>query len=139
MVHYTHGLMAGEMAKQPNEALWRDRDAQPQPKETIMFRTFMTAAILALTVTAAQAQGTLTVRFGDLDMTKAKDVELFNARVHDAAVTACTPVADPRMHPTLYYSAIFEHCVYRTGNSVMTKYQVVAKATAATRAQLAGK
>jgi len=137
-VQYTHGLRAGEMAKQSGEAPWRNRDAQPQPKETIMFRTFITAAVLAMTVAAAQAGGIVTLHVGDLNPTNTKDAQLLTARIHDAAEAACAPVAVRDASPISYYGAIFEQCVYRTSNSAMSKYQALAKATA-TRAQIAGK
>ena len=54
-----------------------------------MFRNFTTAAILALTVTAAQAGNSVTVRFGDLDLTRAKDAQLLDSRVHAAATLVC--------------------------------------------------
>ena len=123
MIHYRHGLAAGEMAKRSHEAPWRYRDAQPKPKETTMFRTFATAAILALTVTAAQAGTT----------------DQLGARIHDAAVTACAPERVSGALPRSHYGAIDDQCVYRISQSAMTKYQAQAKATAAARAQLAGK
>ena len=76
-----------------------------------MFRTFATAAILALTVTAAQASDSLA------------------DRVHAAAEKACAVEAAPGMHPSAHYDAIFEQCVYRISDSAMIKYQ--AQATAA--------
>jgi UrcA family protein len=54
-----------------------------------MFRTFITAAILALTITAAQAGDSVTVRFGDLDLAKASDAQVLAGRVHAAATLVC--------------------------------------------------
>lgn len=137
--HYTRVTGTGEAANRASTATGMRPDAPTQPMETNMFRIFTTAAVLALTVTAAQAGDTVTVHFGDLDMTRAKDAQILAARIHDAAETACAPEANPRMHPISHYGAIFEHCVYRTSNSAMTKYQTLAKATAAARTKLADK
>ena len=103
-----------------------------------MFRTFITAAVLAMTITAAQAGGIVTLHVSDLNPTNTKDAQLLTARIHDAAEAACAPVAVRDASPISYYGAIFEQCVYRTSNSAMSKYQALAKATAA-RAQIAGK
>ena len=120
MIHYTHGRTAGEMAKRSHGASWRDRDAQPQSKETTMFRTFLTAAALILSVAAAQASDSLA------------------DRVHAAAEKACAPEAAPGMRPASHYDAIFKHCVYRISNSAMTKYQAAARAKAVQNDRLAG-
>ena len=77
-----------------------------------MFRTFTTAAVLALTVTAAQA--------GTSDQ--------LAARIHDAAVTACAPERASGALPRSHYGAIDEACIYRISRSAMTKYQNAAKA-----------
>jgi len=87
-----------------------------------MFRTLATAAILALTVTAAQADTS----------------SQLGARIHAAAEKACAPEAAPGMHPSAHYDAIFEHCVYRISNSAMTKYQAAARAKAVQNDRLAG-
>ena len=54
-----------------------------------MFRTITTAAILALTITVAQAGDSITVRFGDLDLARASDTQVLAGRVHAAAVLVC--------------------------------------------------
>jgi UrcA family protein len=137
--HYTRVTGTGEATNRASTATGMRPDAPTQPMETNMFRIFATAAVLALTVTAAQAEDTVTVHFGDLDLAKAKDAQLLTARIHDAAETVCSPEAAPHMRPISHYSAIFEACVYRTSNSAMTKYQTLAKATAAARTKLADK
>jgi len=139
MIHYTHGRTAGEMAKRSHEAPWRYRDAQPQPKETTMFRTFMTAAILALTVTAAQAGDTVTVHVGDLYLTRANDAQMLATRVHDAAKTACTPEFAAHTHAIAHNNAVFQSCVNQASKSALTKYQALANAKAAARTNLASK
>jgi len=104
-----------------------------------MFRTFMTAAILALTVTVAQAGDTVTVHFGDLDLTKAQDAQILATRVHDAAKTACTWEFGTHTQAITHNNAVVQSCVNQASNSALTKYQTMAKGTAATRSQIAGK
>ena len=110
--HYTRVSGTGEAANRASKAFWAAPDAATQPKETTMLRTFTTAAILALTVTAAQAGTT----------------EQLAARIHDAAVTACAPERVSGALPRSHYGAIDDQCVYRISQSAMTKYQNAAKA-----------
>jgi len=58
-----------------------------------MFRTLMTATILALTVIAAQAGDTVTVHVGDLDLTRAQDAQ------------TSTPASKPRPKPLALWSS----------------------------------
>jgi UrcA family protein len=139
MIHYTHGQTAGEMAKRSLGVTWRHRNAQPQPKETAMFRTLMTAAILALTVTAAQAGDTVTVHVGDLDLTRARDAQILDTRVQAAAKTACTLEFGTHTQAIAHNNAVFQSCVKQASKSAMTKYQTVAKGSPAARSQIAGK
>jgi hypothetical protein len=74
-----------------------------------MFRLSTTAAILALTVTAAQAGESLTTR------------------IHDAAVAACAPEASSS-RPASHYRAITQSCVQRISNAATVKYQAAAEA-----------
>jgi hypothetical protein len=78
-------------------------------KEIIMFRLFTIAAILALTVAAAQAGESLTTR------------------IHDAAVAACAPEA-ASVRPVFHYGAITRSCVERISNAATVKYQAAAEA-----------
>jgi hypothetical protein len=77
-----------------------------------MFRTLTTAAVLALTVTAAQAE----------------TADHLATRIHDAAVAACAPERASGALPRSHYGAIDDQCVYRISQSAMTKYQNAAKA-----------
>ena len=88
-----------------------------------MFRTLATAAILTLTVTAAQA--------GTSDQ--------LAARIHDAAVAACAPERTTGALPAAHYQAIEDQCVYRVSQSAMTKYQAIARAKTGEGAKLANK
>ena len=135
--HYTRVSGTGEAANRASAASLGTPDAPTQLKETIMRRTFTTATLLALTISAAQAGDIVTVHFGDLDPTNAKDAQLVTARIHDAAEAACARAVDPQMGPVLYYDAIFKHCIDWTSKSAMTRYQALA--ATASRTKLAGK
>jgi hypothetical protein len=74
-----------------------------------MFRTFTTAAILALTITAAQAG------------------ESLSTRIHNAAVEACS-VESNASAPVLYYGALTQHCIERISAAATVKYQAAAAA-----------
>ena len=55
--HYTRVSGTGEAANRASkETSWEAPDAATQTKEIIMYRMFTTAAVLALTVTVAQAE-----------------------------------------------------------------------------------
>lgn len=77
-----------------------------------MTRMVTTAAVIALTISAAQA--------GTSDQ--------MAARIHDAAVTACAPERASGALPRSHYGSIDDHCVYRISRSAMGKYQDQAKA-----------
>ena len=119
--HYTRVSGTGEAANWASAAFLGTPDAQPQPKETAMFRTFTTAALLALTINAAQAGTT----------------EQLATRIHDAAVVACAPERVSGALPRSHYGAIDDQCVYRISRSAMDKYQ--AQAAAAQSSKLANK
>ncbi len=86
-----------------------------------MTRFFITAAVFALAISAAQA--------GPSDQ--------MAARIHDAAVTACAPERATGALPRAHYGAIDDHCVYRISRSAMDKYQ--AQMAAAQSSKLADK
>lgn len=75
-----------------------------------MFRLFATAAILSLSVGAAQA--------GETSLT---------AKVHAAAVKACAPVASASL-PASHYNTITETCIARVSRATMVKLQRTAEA-----------
>ena len=76
-----------------------------------MFRTLITTAMLTLTITAAQAGPAAVVLFGDLDLSRAGDVQVLNSRIEKAAEATCN-VADP--HATsLYYKQWHATCISR--------------------------
>ena len=74
-----------------------------------MFRTIATTAILALTVTAAQAG------------------ESLDARVHEAAVKACAPESSDSL-PFSHYGAISKYCVARVSTAALARIQADAQA-----------
>jgi len=111
--HYTRVAGTGEAANRVSTALLRVPDAPTQPKETTMTRMFMTVAVLALAISAAQAETS----------------DQLAARIHDAAVKACAPVRVERATPSGHYGAIDNQCIYRTSQTAMAKYLARAKGT----------
>jgi len=110
---YTRAAMTGEAANRRSKAFRAQPDAATQSiqaKEITMFRMFTTAAVLALTVTAAQA--------ADL-----------SSRIHEAAVAACAPESASSM-PASHYGAITQHCIDRISSAAMAKVQAEAQAKA---------
>src|SRR5262245_10348656 len=82
---------------------------QPSPKEATMFRMFNTAAILALTLTAAQAGPSITVRYKDLDMSRPGDSRVLDSRIRQAAETVCA--SHFGSSTKLFHDRWFENCV----------------------------
>ena len=74
-----------------------------------MFRTFITAAILTLTITAAQAGPSAIVHFGDLDLSRPADVQVLNSRIEKAAEATCT--APDSRTTSIYYNQWHARCV----------------------------
>jgi UrcA family protein len=77
-----------------------------------MLRTVTTTAILALTLTAAQAGPVITVPYGDLDLSRPADAQVLGARVARAAESTCDSLANLR--PALFYKSWFAACVRST-------------------------
>ena len=75
-----------------------------------MSRTVTIGAILALTITAAQA-GSVTVRFSDLDLSRASDTQVLAGRVHAAAVSACASEIQNRNPVSLHYRLERDRCI----------------------------
>jgi|KBSSwiStaDraftv2_1062776.scaffolds.fasta_scaffold1396394_1 UrcA family protein len=73
-----------------------------------MFRTFTTAAMLTLAITAAQAGDTV-VRFGDLDLSRKADVQVLNSRIEKAAKAGCAQFKSYRT--SLYYTRWYASCM----------------------------
>jgi hypothetical protein len=89
------------------------RMQQPSLKEAIMFRMCTISALIALTISAAQA-------------------ETLAQRIHDAAVKACEVETIPNASRTTLYGAINDTCVYRLSRTAKIKHENVAKAGAKT-------
>jgi UrcA family protein len=86
-----------------------------------MFRTFTTAAILALTVTAAQAGDIATVRFGDLDLARPGDTQVLAGRVHAAAALVCAADGHDRYPVLLEYRLTREKCIADLSQTLSAK------------------
>jgi hypothetical protein len=82
-----------------------------------VFRTFAVATILALSVSAAQAEDSL------------------NIRVHNAAMKACAAKVGASL-PITFYNAVTAHCVDRVTTEALASIRArqVAKAEASTAA-----
>src|SRR6185437_8321975 len=104
-----------------------------------MFRTITAAALLALTITAAQA-ASLTVRYGDLNLSNADDARILASRVQTAAEAACADWKPDRWQKNSFfvnrfYKNIYDSCVDTTSRRVNSR--VMVKSVAHT-AQVAG-
>jgi UrcA family protein len=86
-----------------------------------MFRTFTTVAILALTISAAQAAGDVVVRFGDLDLAKASDAQVLAGRVHAAAALVCLSENQDRYPVLLHYRLTREKCIDSVSQTLSAK------------------
>lgn len=85
-----------------------------------MFRTFTSLAILALTVTAAQAGAS----------------NALPARVQAAAEKACA-VERFEGRPYIYHDAIYQNCVARIGRQTQMKTEEATRAKASAHDRLA--
>ena len=94
-----------------------------------MFRTITTAAILALTITAAQADGSVTVRFGDLDLAKANDTQVLAGRVHAAAELACASDGLERYPVKLEDRSRRDRCIAQVSQILSAKVLAMADQT----------
>ena len=86
-----------------------------------MFRTITAAAILVLTITAAQAGDSVTVRFGDLDLAKASDTQLLAGRVHAAAALVCASDGLERYPVKLEDRSRRERCIADVSQTLSAK------------------
>jgi len=105
--HYTRVPGRGEAARKATPVPGRMQ--QPSLKEAIMFRICTIAALIALTISAAQA-------------------ETLDQRIHDAAVKACAVETIPNASRTTLYGAINDTCVYRLSRTAKITRENVAKA-----------
>jgi UrcA family protein len=77
-----------------------------------MLRTVAMTGILALTLTAAQADPGITVSYGDLDLSQSADIHVLGTRVGQAAESACASLKDSG--PQMFYRIWFANCVRST-------------------------
>jgi len=77
-------------------------------KEITMYRSFTTAAILALAITAAHADGFASthVMFGDLDLSQPADAKVLADRLEDAAKSVCIQANPDDIAPALLQNCI---------------------------------
>jgi UrcA family protein len=85
-----------------------------------MIRSLITATILALTITSAQA-GSVIVRFDDLNTADPADAKVLASRVHDAAVTACEPWHVTGGAGRGFYNKWFERCIARSSRDTTSR------------------
>ena len=98
-----------------------------------MFRTFTTAALIALSFTAAQAAE---VRFGDLNLASPRDGEILKARIAEAAASDCGPVqVDFGVSAATLYEAGRDQkaCIARVSEQTLARVQALASRTSTTR------
>lgn len=93
-----------------------------------MFRTITAAALLVLTITAAQA-ASLTVRYGDLNLSNADDARILASRVQTAAEAACADWKPDRWQKNSFfvnrfYKNIYDSCVDTTARRVNNRVMV---------------
>jgi UrcA family protein len=88
---------------------------------TMLFRSFTTAALLALGIAAAQAddlsQASTTVSFGDLNLSQPADAKILADRLEDAATSVCLKV-NPDLSP-----ALMQQCIDSAISIAMTGIQ----------------
>ena len=76
----------------------------------MLFRTFLTAATLALTIAGAHAddvsQASAYVSFGDLNLSQPADARILAARLEDAAKSVCL-----KANPDLASPALMQRCI----------------------------
>jgi UrcA family protein len=88
-------------------------------KEITMLRSFTTAAILALGITAAHADDASTdVAYGDLDLSRASDARVLAARLQDAASTVCLKANPENIAP-----AAMRTCIDVSVSMAMTRIE----------------
>ena len=100
-----------------------------------MFRSFTVAALIALSIAAAQAGE---VRFGDLNLASPRDTDVLKSRITAAAAQTCGPVQlDFGVSASVAYQAGRDQkaCIARISERTLAK--VMAMNTKATTTQLA--
>src|SRR5262249_38754866 len=93
----------------------------PNPKENTMFRTFATAALLALAIGTAQA-GTppaISVLIGDLNLSNPRDVRTLANRAEMAAEEACADWKPGKWERHMFYKKLYASCVDTTSHRVI--------------------
>lgn len=101
-----------------------------------MFRTLTTAALVTLSLTAAQAGE---VRFGDLNLANPADAAVLNVRVAEAAAQTCAVKLDFGVSSSNILEAEKDQkaCIARVSAHTLARIQVLASQTHAPAARLA--
>lgn len=90
-----------------------------------MFRTFATAAILALSIGAAEADP-FTVPFGDLNLANPGDARILASRAQTLSAAACADWKPDRWQRdsyfvNLFYKNIYDSCIGTTSHRVISR------------------
>ena len=88
-----------------------------------MFRAFTTASILALTVTTANADSDVEVKFGDLDLSKPSDANILQDRIQQAANEICAPLLWSYPTSFVFYRTWFNGCVNTAGARITRRVE----------------
>lgn len=83
-----------------------------------MLRSFTTAAILALGITAAHADASTDVVYGDLDLSRPADARVLAARLQDAASSVCL-----KANPETIGRAAMQTCIDVSVSMAMTRIE----------------
>lgn len=91
-----------------------------------MFRSFTTASVLALTISAAQAGDVVSVQFGDLNLANANDEQTLAGRVHAAAALVCASEIQDRHPVPLHYRLTRDRCIERASRATSARVMAAA-------------
>ena len=85
-----------------------------------MYRSFTTAAILALAITAAHADDYASTRvtFGDLDLSQPADAKVLADRLEDAAKSVCIQANPDDVSP-----AVLQNCITSSISMAMSRIE----------------
>jgi UrcA family protein len=88
-----------------------------------MFRTFATAAILALTIGTAQASPppAIVIPIGDLNLSNPADVRVLAGRAETAAQDACSDWKPSKWEKLTFYKKLYDSCVDTTSHRVISR------------------
>ena len=89
----------------------------------MLFRTFTTAAIFALGMTAAHADdynsASINVAFGDLNLSRPADAKILGNRLQDAAKSVCL-----KANPEVSNQSLMQDCIDDAINTAMGRIEI---------------